>query len=48
MVRFEGELEKGVYDITINGNYFLEREVKDVKAVVRKTNLKGLEVNKMN
>ncbi len=45
LVRYDGELEKGLFEITINGNYSLERDVKDVKAVVRKTNIKGLEVS---
>ena len=44
MIRYEGELDKGLYEITCNSNYFIEREVTSIKAVVRKTNIKGLEV----
>ena len=46
-VRYEDELEQGVYEVTLNTNYFAERQVKDVKAVVTEDKVRNVEIKRV-
>lgn len=45
-VRFQSELENGIAELTINSNYIIERNVKNVKTKITKENIDGFEIEK--
>lgn len=44
--RFQNELENGIVELTINSNYFIERNMKNVKTKTTKENIDGFEIEK--
>lgn len=36
-VRYDNQLKEGIYEITVNSNYFIDRLVKNVKTIVKDT-----------
>jgi hypothetical protein len=47
-LRYEDELEQGVYEVTLNSNYFAERQLKDVQATVTDEKVRNVEIKRVS
>jgi hypothetical protein len=47
-LRYEDGLEQGVYEVTLNSNYFAERPLKEVKATVSEDKVRNIEIKRVS